>query len=176
MTEVEYNKAVDAWSDDVYRFSLHSSENAALSRDAVQEAYASLWQKRSEVPYEKAKAYLFQVSYHYLMAHFRHAQVVRRTAEELKAQAEVTSSPNEVFDLRETMRWALRQLPEVQRALLQLRDMEGYSTEELCKTLDLSTQQVATYLFRARAKMKKLLIEQGYEPSAISSYKTVTNE
>lgn len=166
MTEDEYNKCVDAWSDDVYRFSLHSSEDEALSRDAVQEAFANLWQKRDRIPSENAKAYLFQVSYHYLMAHFRHEQVVRRTAEELKAQATVALPPDEVFDLREAMRRALKQLPEVQRALLQLRDIEGYSTEELCRTLNLTNQQVATYLFRARTAMKKLLIAQGYEYAA----------
>lgn len=169
MTEDEYNKAVDAWSDDVYRFSMHSSEDAALSRDAVQEAYVSLWQKRDGVSPGKAKAYLFRVSYHYLMAHFRHEQVVRRTAEELKAQAAVSSPPDEVFDLREAMRRALKQLPEVQRSLLQLRDIEGYSTEELCRTLNLTNQQVATYLFRARTTMKKLLVAQGYESSVISN-------
>lgn len=162
MTEKDYNESVEAWSDDLYRFAVRCCGDTALGQDAVQEAYLNLWQQRERVPPQRAKSYLFSVAYHQLMSHFRHREVSRRAEQELLAAAGDSHPPDESFDLREAMARALACLPETQRALLQLRDIEDYSFEEIGDMLSLSPQQVHVYLFRARATMKKLLTAQGY--------------
>jgi RNA polymerase sigma-70 factor (ECF subfamily) len=48
-------------------------------------------------------------------------------------------------------------LPPVQKSVILLRDLEGYSYEEIGKILELSDSQVKVYLFRARNKIKKQL-------------------
>jgi len=52
---------------------------------------------------------------------------------------------------------ALASLPEIQRSILQLRDVDGYSYKEIARMLDISDQQVQVYLFRARTAMRKKL-------------------
>ncbi len=162
MTEKEYNESVTSWSDDIYRFAIRCCDDTAVSQDAVQEAFASLWQKRETIEADKAKGYLFSVAYHTAINHHRRQKVRRQAEPELLATTDSYVSPNEEFDLAEAINRALSQLPEVQRALMQLRDIEGYSFEEIGNMLQLSTQQVHVYLFRARATMKKLLLAQGY--------------
>jgi RNA polymerase sigma factor (sigma-70 family) len=162
VTEKDYNEGVEAWSDDIYRFAVHCCGDTSLGQDAVQEAYTSLWQSRDKVSKEKGKSYLYRVAYHQLMSHFRHRQVTQKAEEDIVAVSSTSSEPNETFDLREAMSRAMAQLPEVQRALLQLRDIEGYPFEEIGEMMNLSTQQVHVYLFRARITMKKLLTAQGY--------------
>ena len=44
---------------------------------------------------------------------------------------EPAAAPDLGFDLREAIEHALQTLPEVQRAILQLRDVEGYSYAEI---------------------------------------------
>ena len=51
----------------------------------------------------------------------------------------------------------------MQRAILQLRDVEGYSYREIGETLSLSDSQVQVYLFRARVAMRKQLKLMGYD-------------
>lgn len=162
MTEKDYNDSVDTWSDGIYRFAVRCCGDAMLGQDAVQEAYLSLWQQRDHVTRESAKSYLFSVAYHQLMSHFRHRQVMQQAIKELAPDPNDGSPPDETFDLHEAMARALSQLPPTQRALLQLRDMEGYSFEEIGNILQLNAQQVHVYLFRARTTMKKLLTAQGY--------------
>jgi RNA polymerase sigma-70 factor (ECF subfamily) len=41
-----------------------------------------------------------------------------------------------------------------------LRDLEGYSYQEIAEQLQLSEAQVKVYLFRARVKIKKQVNEQ----------------
>ena len=46
-------------------------------------------------------------------------------------------------------------LPEVQRTIMELRDIEGRTYQEIAQVLDISETQVKVYLHRARTKIKK---------------------
>ena len=94
------------------------------------------------------------------MRTFRHNKVVQM--HEQQTVVETTQKPDEGFDLREAIEQSLQTLPEVQRAILQLRDVEGYSYAEIGETLSLSDSQVQVYLFRARVAMRKQLKKLGY--------------
>ena len=162
MTEKEYNEGVEAWSDDVYRFALRCSGDRETSRDAVQDAFAALWEHRDAVRVEKGKSYLLGTAYHRVMDDFRRQKTMRSHEDTLRREQATAARPDEGFDLREALQRALARLPQVQRALVELRDVEGMSYDEMGATLGLSLQQVQVYLFRARVAMKKMLISEGY--------------
>ena len=58
--------------------------------------------------------------------------------------------------MRQLLR-ALEKLPEQQRAVVQLRDVEGLSSEEVCALLDLSEVHQRVLLHRARTKLRAAL-------------------
>ena len=60
-------------------------------------------------------------------------------------------------DARRHVYEAIDELPESYRAVLQLRDIEEYSTSEVAKLLEISESNVKVRLHRARAALKKLL-------------------
>ena len=64
-------------------------------------------------------------------------------------------------DALNRIRSLMRRLPEVQRQVLELRDVDGLPYQEIADTLQLSLDQVKVYLYRARKKMQKHLIEAG---------------
>ncbi len=161
MTRKEYNNGVRLWADDVYRFAVHCGGGEDLSKDAVQEAYASLWERCESVPMGKGKAYLLAVVHNYLMSHHRHRQVQQQAAPLLTSAT--AGAPNERFDLQEALRKAMARLPQVQQAAIALKDVEGYSCKEIAEILSLSEKQVTVYLFRARVSLKKTLIALGYD-------------
>lgn len=161
MTQKEYNDSVAKWADDVYRFSIHCSSDKEGARDAVQEAYTALWENHRQVDVARCRQYLFSVVYHYWMSHFRHEKVEQAAAPLLRINDVV--APNEHFDLQDALRKALASLPMVQRAAIELKDVEGYSCREIAETLSLSEKQVTVYLFRARVSLKKSLIAMGYD-------------
>ena len=82
------------------------------------------------------------------------------------------SSPRRFGDLpeerllsEETMafaRAAIDELPEVQRAVITLRDIAGYSSEEVCTELALSEGNQRVLLHRARSKVRRAL-EQHFD-------------
>ena len=161
MTAKEYNNGWSLWADDVMRFAVRVCNNRAECEDAVQEALAALWQHRGEVPEAKGKGYLISVAYRQLMRSFRHPSVRLDSVEALPLLQ--PQQPDTTFDTREAIEQALRTLPEVQRAVLQLRDVEGYTYRDIANTLDLNENQVQVYLFRARVAMRKQLKTMGYD-------------
>lgn len=162
MTAREYNQCVASCADDVMRFAERCGGRREDCEDAVQEAFLSLWRNRGSIALSRGKSYLLSTAYRRLMSHFRHDAVVQAHAENVQSLAEDKQHPDERFDLREAIERSLRVLPEVQRAILQLRDVEGYSYREIGETLDLNDKQVQVYLFRARVAMRKELNNMGY--------------
>jgi RNA polymerase sigma-70 factor, ECF subfamily len=57
----------------------------------------------------------------------------------------------------EVLRTAIDALPEMQRRVIVLRDMEGWSAEEACDLLDLSEANQRVLLHRARSKARAAL-------------------
>lgn len=151
---------MDQCADDVMRFAVRCGCRREDCEDAVQEALASLWKHRECVDVAKSKSYLLSAAYRRLMSHFRHDAVAQEYAE--KTVSQVSQMPDESFDLKDAIERSLQTLPEVQRAILQLRDVEGYSYAEIGETLSLSDKQVQVYLFRARVAMRKQLKTMGY--------------
>lgn len=70
--------------------------------------------------------------------------------------------PDERLVAGETMavvRREIDRLPDAQRAVITLRDVEGFSAEEVCNALDLTETNQRVLLHRARAKVRAALEE-----------------
>lgn len=154
MNRVEYNRAVDAFSDDVYRFIHKMCRSREMAEDIVQDSYLKLWEEVARVDYGKAKAFLFSTSYH------RMIDILRREnkfgdIESVGDRVEDTSPA--YTGLREVLESALAKLPPVQKTVVLLRDYEAYSYQEIAEITGLNESQVKEYIFRARAFMKEFI-------------------
>ena len=132
MTRTEYNRAVDHFSDGVYRFILKMCKSKEMAEDVVQDSFMKLWEEVGHIAYDKAKSFLFSTAYH------RMIDVLRR----------------EYTGVQEILNVALEKLPPVQKTVILLRDYEAYSYGEIAGITGLNESQVKVYIFRARAFMK----------------------
>lgn len=153
MTTKEYNHCVRHLGDDLYRFALRYANLSAAAEDAVQDVFADLWERRSEVESEGARGWLIRALYRRLVDMHRHDEVVRNA----QVTQENEYRQHEDFELKDALAHALATLPEQQRMLVLLRDLEGYEYAEMAQMTGLSEQQVGVYLFRARKQLKKQL-------------------
>lgn len=156
MTRAEYNEHIQSWSGSVLRFAVWNCGDRMRGEDAMQEAFASLWEIKEQVSVEKGLGFLLTAARRYLIDCFRHDTVVARVHQDMARDAQ-TSTGQPYDGLSDEMAGALASLPEIQRSILQLRDVDGYSYKEIARMLDISDQQVQVYLFRARTAMRKKL-------------------
>jgi RNA polymerase sigma-70 factor (ECF subfamily) len=63
------------------------------------------------------------------------------------------------LEARERLRAALAELPERQRTIVALRDIEGLSAEEVCALLELSQENQRVLLHRGRSRLRAQLEE-----------------
>ena len=150
----DYNACVQQWADPLFRFACKCTGNEEDARDVVQTSFEVLWQKRGDVMPEKAKSYLFQVAYRQSIDIYR-----KKGRVEYKEAPEPTGNVYPTNpDLKRVLERALTQLDEQSRALVLLKDYEGYSYEEIARITELSDSQVKVYLHRARKILKNYLV------------------
>jgi RNA polymerase sigma-70 factor, ECF subfamily len=63
------------------------------------------------------------------------------------------------LEARDRLKAALAQLPDRQRLIVALRDVEGHSAEEVCELLDLSQENQRVLLHRGRSRLRAVLEE-----------------
>ena len=151
MTTKEYNLAIDAYSDNIYRFALKHLKNEMSAKDVVQETFMKVWVKHEEVAYEKVKSYLFTTAYHAIVDWVNKE---KRNGDYEKVEHTATTEFSISFDLEKILNEALDKLPEIQKTVVLLRDYEGYNYAEIAEITALSESQVKVYIFRARQALK----------------------
>ncbi len=159
MTTTEYNKCVDCYSDNIYRFVLKQIRDDSAAQDVVQDTFLRVWRRVDDVDFKTAKSYLFKIANNLIVDRFRS----KKNVVDLDDVVELGAYSEDYSDVMEQVESALQQLPQVQKSVLMLRDYEGYSYQEIGEIINLSQSQVKVYLFRARKKMKDYLIKIGVE-------------
>ncbi|MBP7513308.1 MAG: RNA polymerase sigma factor [Flavobacteriales bacterium] len=155
MTLHDYNTCVDMHSDGVYRFALKHLRDSDTAKDVVQESFARLWQKVEEVDATKAKSYLFTTAHHIMVDAVRRGQ--RSTRMEEHHEDLAFTSEGAQPDLKRIIDAGLATLPEVQRSVILLRDLEGYTYEEIAELTGLNLTQVKVYIYRGRTALKEFI-------------------
>ena len=154
MTTTEYNTSVDLFADGIYRFALKHLRDEDLAKDVVQESFARLWMKLDQVEGAKAKSYLFTTAHHVMVDEVRKGSRSRRM-EEHHEDLQYTSQSQP--DLKEILDAALATLPAIQRSVVLLRDLEGYTYEEIAELTGLNLPQVKVYIYRGRTALKEYI-------------------
>lgn len=154
MTLAEYNNAVDLHADGIYRFAVKHLRDLERAKDVVQESFARLWAKLEEVDGSKAKSYLFTTAHHVMVDEVRKDR--RSTRMEIQHD-ELRHTSQHQPDLKEVLDAALATLPAIQRSVVLLRDLEGYTYEEIAELTSLNLAQVKVYIYRGRIGLKEYI-------------------
>ena len=142
------------YSDMVYRLAFARTGNRSDAEDLYQEAFLRyLTRAPAFTSEEHRKAWLLRVAVN--CANRFHAAPWRKRTEPLSEALSVPAPEGEEL-------WEeLRRLPEKDRTVLHLYYYEDMTTEEIAQMLDRNPATVRSQLLRARAKLKKLLVEEG---------------
>lgn len=145
---------------------LHDAEEA---RDVTQEAMVSLWQHRSEVPEPAARSWLLRTSYRLCLDRLRRRAVRAAAAEDAMAapQADPAPDPERLAvsaALGAQLERALLRLLPRDRAVVVLREVEGFSYDEIARLLDIPLGTVKAILHRSRERLCETLSREGVRP------------
>lgn len=124
--------------------------NSQAAEDVMQETFAALWQHPNGFAAERGalRAYLFGAARKRAAAWWR-----KQGAPGEPVQSEPDRCATEMVSL---VTDAVSRLPSEGRALIWLREVEGYSYDELAQILEIPAGTVASRLFAAREKLRNI--------------------
>lgn len=148
-----------AQKDHLFRLALRITLDRAEAEDVVQDTLVKLWSRRaewSEIHNLSALATIICRN----LALDRNKQACRSNLS-LNEQTSLTETndppPDVALQRKERLAYIRQQmdkLPEVQRTIMELRDIEGRSYQEIAETMNITEAQVKVYLHRARLKIR----------------------
>ena len=163
MQEISFRNDILPLKDKLFRLALRITLDRAEAEDVVQDTMIRVWNKRDEwQQFESVEAHCLIVAKNLAIdrSQKKDAQNVELTPE--MAEEADTSGPYDRLVNNERMKIIHRlidELPEKQRLIMQLRDIEGESYKDIAKVLQLTEEQVKVNLFRERQKVKQRYIE-----------------
>jgi RNA polymerase sigma factor (sigma-70 family) len=156
LTRTEYNKAVELHSGRLFGYVLKCLQDSEDVHDIVQDSFERLWNNRKLVDFEKAKSWLFTTAHNALINFAKKKSRMDFYDDNLPERIVMI---NNNFEMKEIVELITDTLPQIQKSILLLRDMEGYNYKEISELLNISEAQVKVYLFRARRKIKDNLTQ-----------------
>jgi RNA polymerase sigma-70 factor (ECF subfamily) len=174
---------VDQYGDFLYRFTLSRIKDPSLAEDLVQETFlAALKAKKKFQGRSTTRTWLIAILKHKIVDHIR-KQVREQTSDKLESMSNATVNdpvdssfndegdwrirpskwtidPMKLYDQKEfldVLYHCLGELPERQAEAFMMREIDGFSTEEICKVLNISATNSWVMLYRARMWLRRCL-------------------
>lgn len=131
--------------------------NADGVDDIAQEVFITVYRHLKNFRFESQfTTWLYRITINKCKDHLRKKNI-RSIFLPLKDEEPVFESINEDTDIKHIVRNAIATLPDKLRIPLVLKDLEGFSYQEIADTMECEIGTVKSRIFRAREALKKIL-------------------
>ncbi len=146
----------------LYRLAYSWTKDKAAAQDAVQEVLSKAWERRLSLQnMDNPTGWMVKCLKTESLKHFKHVKKMQFGDVE---DSIVTPQETEDYSVYLSRALAfLQNLPEKQRDVFHLREIEGLTYEEIAEFLCLPLEQVKVNLHRARKKLKAHLMNYHHE-------------
>lgn len=146
--------------DKTFRFARQILQNKEDAQDVVQDLFEKLWRKRSELAaYENVEAFAIQAVKNMCLDKLKHEQRKLKKMQEVELPTSTQDNTYEQQETVETLRKLMGTLPEKQRLVVHLREMEQMEFEEIAQALDMDINAVRMNLSRGRKALRTAWIK-----------------
>lgn len=158
MHTISFREDILPLKDKLFRLALRITFDRAEAEDIVQDTLIRVWNKREEwQQMDSIEAYCLTIARN--LAIDRSQKMESQNLELTPETQEMPDAkmPDQLMEQNEQLsiiHRLINELPEKQRSILQLRDIEGKNYKEISVILGLTEEQVKVNLFRARQRIR----------------------
>lgn len=163
MNQSDFLEVVLPFKDKVFRLAKRLLVSREEAEDATQELIFKLWKNKGKIGnYKNVEAFAMTMTKNYCYDRLKSKQAsnlklvhsnYKEKETSLDKKLEYQDSVNQVHQL-------IEKLPENQKIIIQLRDVEQYDFDEICKMVDMKPTAVRVALSRARKTIREELIKK----------------
>lgn len=160
MTQTEFLNIVMPFKDKVFRLAKRLLISTEEAEDATQEVLLKLWNNKENMEsYKNVEAFSMTMTKNFCFDKLKSKQAQNLKIVHNNYEDGSTSLQKQV-ELNDSVNWVARiieGLPEQQRIIIQLRDVEEYDLDEIAKMLNMNNTAVRVNLSRARKTIREKL-------------------
>ena len=164
MSEEAFSQHILPMKDKLFRFAYHFLKDVQEAEDAVQDVMAGVWARRSEwAQWKSIPAYCMTATRNNCLDRLRRRKPVVVREGDAGQVSSPDRDPYEKMTNKEMMQkiqQCIDALPLQQRQVIHLREIEGFSYNEIAEVLDLTLDQVKVSLFRGRNAIRTTIIKE----------------
>lgn len=147
----------------LYRFALRILGDHEEANDIVQEVMIKVWNRRDSIEtLHNTEAWCMQITknlcYDKIKSKAYQTNVAIPENWEISDSRDTPANHTERNDAMKQIHQFINQLPDKQKLVMQLRDIEGLSYKEISEALEIDLNQVKVNLFRARKTVRENLV------------------
>ena len=167
MNQETFKNTVFVLKDEMYRFAKRFLVSSDEAQDLVQDLMMKFWQKKDELAGLNIKSYALKCVKNECLNKLKHETVKQNFADYQSHRSELYKM--EVNNLKEKIINFINELPEKQKMVIHLKDVEEYEVSEISEILEMEENAVRVNLMRARQKVKEQITQlMNYEQRQFS--------
>ncbi|PTM08259.1 MAG: RNA polymerase subunit sigma-70 [Bacteroidetes bacterium] len=160
MTQAEFLNIVMPFKDKVFRLAKRLLVSQEEAEDATQEILIKLWRNKQKIQdYKNVEAFSMTMTKNFCLDRLKSKQAQNLKIVHSNYQDHNVSLQKQI-ELNDSVDWVskiMEELPEQQKIILQLRDIEQYEYSEISKMLDINETAIRVSLSRARKTIREKL-------------------
>jgi RNA polymerase sigma factor (sigma-70 family) len=160
MNQNEFMQLVNPFKDKVFRLAKRLLVSTEEAEDATQEVLVKLWNKNEILDnYNSVEAFAMTMTKNYCLDQLKskragNLQIVHNNYTDREAGLDRKVEDNDSLNWVEKV---INQLPEQQRLIIQMRDIEQFEFEEIAKILEMNETAIRVALSRARKTIREFM-------------------
>lgn len=163
MNQSDFLKVVLPFKDKVFRLAKRLLVSTEEAEDALQELYFKLWKSKDKiVEYKNVEAFAMTMTKNYCYDRLKSKQAsnLKLVHSNYLEKDTALDKKVEYQDSLSIVHQLIEKLPDQQKIIIQLRDIEEYDLEEIGKMVDMKPTAVRVALSRARKTIREELIKK----------------
>lgn len=162
MNQNDFVKLIAPFKDKLFRLAKRLLVSTEEAEDATQEVILKLWNNKENLDsYKSIEAFSMTITKNYCLD-----QLKAKRSGNLKLvhdnYIERDPSLENQLEAKDTLNWvekAINELPEQQKLIIQMRDIEEYEFEEIAKIMDMNETAIRVALSRARKTIRTFILK-----------------
>jgi len=162
MKESAFIALTNGFKDKLFRLARRLLVSSEEAQDATQEVLLKLWKNKNKInTYKNVEAFAMTMTKNYCFDKLK-----AKASDNIKIvhsnYTDENSSLQNQIEAKDSVSWLdkiINTLPEQQRIIVQLRDIEEYNNAEIAEILGVNENVVRTTISRARKKIREELLK-----------------
>ncbi|QCX00333.1 RNA polymerase sigma factor [Aggregatimonas sangjinii] len=163
MQQSEFLNIVMPFKDKLFRMAKRLLTSTEEAEDATQEILLKLWKKNKVMDsYNNVEAFAMTMTKNFCLDRLKSKQATNLKLVHSNYEDGNTSLQRQL-ETKDSLSWVekiMEELPEQQKMVLQLRDVEQYDFDEIAQMLDMQAGTVRVALSRARKTVREKLVQK----------------